>query len=327
MNKRLKYTVMAICMVLLIAFGYNKMTSKEETDKNVPTIGVLQFVSHPSLDLIYKGFVDELEKQGYKDKDTMKLNYQNAQADQSKLSTMSQQIISQKPDIVVGIATPAAQALANQTTDIPIMLGAISDPVGAGLVESREHPGGNITGVSHQAPVKQQIDLIQKILPEMKTLGIIYCSAEDNSIYQVEQFKQAAGDKFDIKTYAVPSTNEIAQMSQVMVGEVDAIYVPTDNIIANGYQTLVDTADKAKIPIFPSVDTMVQDGGLATVGINQYQLGVKTAQMTIDVLEGKSKPADTPVYTYTEGELILNKDKAKQLGITLPKEIIEEANK
>jgi len=327
MKKNIKYIVIGMCVALVGAFFYYNKEKSTATDKAIPTIGVLQFVSHPSLDLIYQGFVDELENQGYKDKETIHLNYQNAQADQSKLSSMSQQLISQKPDIVVGIATPAAQALANQTKDIPIMLGAISDPVGAGLVESREHPGGNITGVSHQAPVEEQIELIQNIMPGIKTLGIIYSSAEDNSIYQIENFKKSAGNKFDIKTYAVPSTNDIAQMSQVMVSEVDAVYVPTDNIIASGYQTLVDAADKANIPIFPSVDSMVADGGLATVGIDQYQLGVKTAQMTIDVLEGRSQPATTPVYTYKEGTLIINEEKAQKLGITIPQELKEEAKK
>jgi len=327
MKKSLKYTIICIAAILVGAFIYQTSTQNKQTNQKLPQIGVLQFVSHPSLDLIYKGFVEELEKEGYKDKETVILNYQNAQADQSKLSTMSQQLISQKPDILVGIATPAAQALANQTKDIPIILGAISDPVGAGLVQSKEKPGGNITGVSHQSPVKEQIDLIKTILPKAKTIGIIYCSAEDNSLYQVEQFKKAVGNQFNIKTYAVPSTNEIAKMSEVMVSEVDGVYIPTDNIIANGFQTLVGIADKAKIPLFPSVDTMVDEGGLATVGIDQYQLGVKTAQMTIDVLKGKAKPADTPVYTYTKGTLIVNEEKAKQLGISIPNELIEEAKK
>lgn len=327
MNKRLMYIMIGLCVMVICGIGYSHYTQQQRTSKELPTIGVLQFVSHPSLDLIREGFIEEMAKQGYKDNQTAHIMYQNAQGDQSKLSSMSQQLLSREPDILVGIATPAAQALANQTTSIPIMLGAISDPVGAGLVASREHPGGNITGVSHQAPVKQQIKLIKDILPEVKTVGVIYCSAEDNSIFQVEQFKKEVGDQFDIKTYVVPSTNEIAQMSHVMVSEVDAVYIPTDNIIANGYQTLVDIADKASIPLFPSVDTMVTDGGLATVGINQYQLGVKTAQMTVDVLEGNSDPSDTPVYTFTEGDLIINEEKAQKLGITIPETIKEEAKK
>lgn len=327
-NKRLKYTVYLIIAVLGVSFILdNKKTESKET-KNIPEIGVLQFVSHPSLDLIYKGFTEELERQGYKDKETIKINFQNGQADQSKLSSMSQQLISKKPDVLVGIATPAAQALANQTTDIPIILGAISDPKAAGLVKDNNHPGGNITGVSDQSPVKAQLELIKKIMPEIKTIGVMYSSAEDNSLSQVNRFKGVAEKEgIEVKTYAVPSTNEISQMTHVMTGEVEAIYTPTDNTIANGFQTIVSIADEKNIPIFPSVDTMVDEGGVATIGINQYELGVQTAKMVVNNLKGRMTPADTPIYTFDTGDLVINKEKAKKLGINIPESLMKESVK
>lgn len=327
-NKRLKYTVYTILVVLAVFFvmGYNKQEAKVE--KNIPTVGVLQFVSHPSLDLIYKGFVEEMARQGYKDKDTLTIDFQNGQADQSKLSSMSQQLISKKPDVLVGIATPAAQSLANQTKDIPIVLGAISDPKAAGLVKDNHHPGGNITGVSDQAPVEAQLKLMQQLLPNLKTIGIIYSSAEDNSLSQVNRFKEVAEKEgLTIKTYSVPSTNEISQMTHVMTGEVDAIYTPTDNTIANGFQTIVSIADDAKVPIFPSVDTMVEEGGVATIGINQYDLGVQTAKMVADILDKKITTKDTPIYTFDTGDLVINEEKAAKLGISIPDELKEEAKK
>ena len=327
-NKRLKYSVYLLVFILVGSFVMGMKKQETNTVKPIPKVGVLQFVSHPSLDLIYKGFVEELERQDYKDKETINIDFQNGQADQSKLSSMSQQLIGKKPDVLVGIATPAAQALANQTKDIPIILGAISDPKAAGLVESNNKPGGNITGVSDQSPVEAQLKLMKQLMPNIKTVGVIYSSAEDNSLSQVNRFKEIAEKEgIEVKTYAVPSTNEISQMTHVMTGEVEAIYTPTDNTIANGFQTIVSIADEANIPIFPSVDTMVEEGGVATIGINQYDLGVQTAKMVVGTLTGKIIPSDTPIYTFNTGDLVINEEKAQKLGITIPKELKEEAKK
>jgi putative ABC transport system substrate-binding protein len=292
----------------------------------LPTIGVLQFVSHPALDDIYKGMVDSLAKEGFKDGETANIVFQNGQADQSKLTSMSQHLINEKSDVLVGIATPAAQALANQTQEIPIVLGAISDPKSAGLVEDNNHPGGNITGVSDQSPVEAQLELVKEILPSSKKMGILYSSAEDNSAYQAEKITaEAKKSGFDVKSYPVPSTNEISQMMQVMSKEVDFVYLPTDNTMANAMQTIVDVANQYKIPVIPSVDTMVEQGGLATVGINQYELGVKTGEMVASILKGESKPATTPIYTFDSGDIIINQKQADFLNISINQSIKDKA--
>ena len=326
-NKKLMITIIALGLFLVGSFikDYNQNEKAVDT-KNLPTIGVLQFVSHPALDDIYQGMVDELAKQGFKDGETARIVFQNGQADQSKLTSMSQHLINEKSDILVGIATPAAQALANQTSDIPIILGAISDPESAGLVADNNHPGANITGVSDQSPVNAQLELVETILPEKKKMGILYSSAEDNSAYQVEKITKEASEKgFDVKGYAVPSTNEISQMMQVMSKEVDFVYIPTDNTMANAMQTIVDVANQYKIPVIPSVDTMVEQGGLATVGINQYELGVQTGKMVADVLKGQSSPATTPIFTFDTGDTIINQKQAEFLGITIKEELLEKA--
>jgi putative ABC transport system substrate-binding protein len=317
----------AVLVILVFLAGSFFVDAKQQTKAQLPTVGVLQFVSHPALDQIYKGIQAGLKESGYEDGKNMRIVFQNGQADQSKLTTMSQQLVQEKKaDVLIGIATPAAQALANQTTKTPIVLGAITDPLSAGLVKSNEKPGGNITGVSDKSPVDAQFDLAVSLLPKSKTVGILYASSEENSKYQVAEAKKAAeAKKLSVKTYAVPSSNEIAQTVQVMAGEVDFIYIPTDNTIANAMQTVVNEADKAKTPIVPSVDTMVEQGGLATVGINQFELGVKTGKMTADILEGRSKPASTPIYTFKTGDIIINQKQAKQLGITIPEKIASKA--
>ncbi|MBE9388002.1 tryptophan ABC transporter substrate-binding protein [Vagococcus salmoninarum] len=327
-NKGLISVIIIIGTVLVGSFIFekNKMAEKAEGQAKIMTVGVLQFVSHPALDEIYRGIQAGLAEEGYTDQDNLNIEFQNGQADQSKLNTMSQQLIDKKADVLVGIATPAAQALANNTKDIPIVLGAITDPKSANLVADNQRPGGNITGVSDQSPVDAQLALALKLLPDLKTIGVLYSSAEDNSAFQAEKLvSEAEKLGMTVKKYPVPSSNEISQMVQVMSSEVDAIYLPTDNVIANAMQIVVDIANKNDVPIIPSVDTMVEQGGLATVGINQYELGLQTGRMVADILSGKSVPATTPIYTFTTGDIIINQKQADKLGIKIPADILEEA--
>jgi putative ABC transport system substrate-binding protein len=157
-------------------------------------------------------------------------------------------------------------------------------------------------------------------------MGILYSSAEDNSAYQAEKITaEAKKSGFDVKSYPVPSTNEISQMMQVMSKEVDFVYLPTDNTMANAMQTIVDVANQYKIPVIPSVDTMVEQGGLATVGINQYELGVKTGEMVASILKGESKPATTPIYTFDSGDIIINQKQADFLNISINQSIKDKA--
>lgn len=327
-NKGLISVIIIIGTVLVGSFIFekNKMAEKAEGQAKIMTVGVLQFVSHPALDEIYRGIQAGLAEEGYIDQDNLNIEFQNGQADQSKLNTMSQQLIDKKADVLVGIATPAAQALANNTKDIPIVLGAITDPKSANLVADNQRPGGNITGVSDQSPVDAQLALALKLLPDLKTIGVLYSSAEDNSAFQAEKLvSEAEKLGVTVKKYPVPSSNEISQMVQVMSSEVDAIYLPTDNVIANAMQIVVDIANKNDVPIIPSVDTMVEQGGLATVGINQYELGLQTGRMVADILSGKSVPATTPIYTFTTGDIIINQKQADKLGIKIPADILAEA--
>ncbi len=328
-NKGLIASVVVIIAVVIGFFIYQTMntpakTAKKAEDK-VQTVGILQFVSHPALDTITKGVKDALKEAGYKEGKNLKIVFQNGQADQSKLATMSQQLVDRKADVLVGVATPAAQSLANTTKDIPIVLGAVTDPVGAKLVASLDNPGGNVTGVSDQPPVASQIKLGKELLPDAKTVGMLYSSTEVNSKYQVnEASKTAESLGMAVKEYPVASTNEIAQTVQVMSQNVDFIYIPLDNTIANAMQAVVGEANKSKTPIITSVDTMVEQGGLATVGIDQYTLGKKTGQMVVQILKG-ADPSVTPVYTFKEGVTVLNEKQAEFLGIQIPDNLKKEA--
>ncbi|MGY3765106.1 tryptophan ABC transporter substrate-binding protein [Vagococcus vulneris] len=331
-SKRL-ITAVSIILIFLVGSFIKESRASEgrieaKKENKIPTVGILQFVSHPSLDQIRKGMIDEMADSGYKEGKTVNIDFQNGQADQSKLASMSQQLISKNPDVLVGIATPAAQALANQTKDIPLILGAVSDPVRAGLVKTLEKPKTNATGVSDIAPVDKQLDLVEKILPGKKVMGILTSSGEDNSKSYIERTTKIAEAKgFTVKSYTVPSSNEITQMVHSMAGQIDFLYIPNDNTIANAIDSVIAVTDQYKIPVIPSVDAMVKQGGLATIGSNQYKLGREVGKKVVGVLEGKINPADTSVEIFKEGDPSVNKEKAEELGITIPQDIINQANK
>jgi putative tryptophan/tyrosine transport system substrate-binding protein len=328
-SKTLMATTAVIALILVggffYAMGRRHTDGSDNHSQDVKRVGILQYVSHPALDQIHKGVVDALRQEGYVEGKNLEIIDQNGQGDQSKLATMSEQLVSKRPDAMVGIATPAAQALANASKDIPIVLGAVTDPVAAGLVNDMHHPGGNITGVSDQPPVQQEIELGKKLLPEARTVGMLYSSTEDNSKSQVATAEQAAQRLgLNVKKFAVPSSNEIAQTVQVMSDQCDFIYIPLDNTIANAMPTVTQETGKKHRAVITSVDTMVKQGGLAAVSVNQYQLGMETGKMAARVLNGE-KPADTPIYSFTTGDTVVNQDQSKSLGITLPSTIQTKA--
>ena len=324
-NKRLIGIIAALAVLVAGSLIYSSMNKPEaKNEKKVAKVGVLQFVSHPSLDLIYKGIQDGLAEEGYKD-GQIKIDFMNSEGDQSKVATMSKQLVANGNDLVVGIATPAAQGLASATKDLPVIMAAITDPIGANLVKDLKKPGGNITGVSDHNPAQQQVELIKALTPNVKTIGALYSSSEDNSKTQVEEFKAYAEKAgLTVETFAVPSTNEIASTVNVMTSKVDAIWVPIDNTIASAFSTVVLSNQSAKKPIYPSATAMVEAGGLASVVVDQHDLGVATGKMIAQVLKG-AKPADTPVNVFSTGKSVINKKLAQELGITIPESVLKEA--
>ncbi|MGT2799414.1 tryptophan ABC transporter substrate-binding protein [Streptococcus marmotae] len=325
-NKNLLATIAVLAVVVVggIFFSSKKETKKEVNQTDVAKVGVLQFVTHEALDEIYRGIQDGLAEEGFAG-DKINIDFMNSEGDQGKIATMSKQLVANGNQVVVGIATPAAQGLASATSDLPVVMGAITDPVGAKLVKSLEKPGANVTGVACPQPIGQQLELIKKLTPKAKTIGVLYSSNEDNSKLNVEKFTELAEKEgYTVLAYPVPSSNEIASTMAVMTSKVDAIWVPQDNAIASAFKTVVASNKESKVPIFPSADTMVKEGGLASVVVSQYGLGVSTGKMTAKLLKG-AKPAETPVDVVDQGAPIINKKVAAELGITIPEEIEKAA--
>jgi putative ABC transport system substrate-binding protein len=290
------------------------------------SIGLLQYTAHPSLDAIADGIIDTLAQNGYVNGDTVTLDFQNAQGDQSNLSSISNRFVANDANLMIGIATPAALSLANASSEIPIILGAITDPENVGLVESNEYPGGNITGVSDMTPIAQQLELIRELQPEADTLGIIYSSSEDNSILQGAMAEETAKNYgFEVVTRTVSSTNDVAQVSKQLVTEVDAIWTPNDNVIASAFPSLIENSNAARIPVYPAVDMMVAQGGLATLGLNQYEIGVETGKMVVQLIEGEIATASEPIRQAEKTDLIINYEAANLLDIPIPDSLQSEA--
>ena len=277
-------------------------------------IGVLQLVQHTALDAANEGFIAALDDAGI----AYEVDQQNASGDQSACQTVASKFANEKKDLILAIATPAAQAMVGAVEDTPVLITAVTDPAESGLVDTNEKPGANVTGTSDLTPVKEQIDLLKQLVPDARTIGVLYCSAESNSKIQADMAKEAiAAAGMESKEYTVSSSNEIQTVVQSMVGAVDAVYAPTDNVIAAGMATVGMVAGDNNLPVICGEAGMVQNGGLATYGIDYYQLGYMTGQQAVKILTEGASPADMPIeYLPAEKcELTVNEETAQTLGI------------
>lgn len=308
--------VVGILLTSLISLHQLKADKK----KDVFRIGISQFITHQSLDATREGFVDELAKQGYVEGKNIEIDLQNAQGEQRNLKTISQQL-AESSDVVLAIATPSAQSLANTTQTTPVIFSAVTDPVSAKLVESREHPGGNVTGTSDQSSdaILTQINLIKKVLPKAKTIGILYTQSEANSVVQKDEAKRLLEEKgFSVVEKTILDSNNVKAAAESLMAEVDMVFVPTDNIISSTMETVKQVSIKHKVPVFGGSTEMVAVGGLYNYGTNYEELGRQTARMLIRVLKGE-KPENIAVELPEKLELHTNQEMADALGIDISK--------
>lgn len=324
-----KYRILLVMLLaLMMALSSTGCQSADNTgsdqseEEKVFNIGIIQYMDHIALDSAKEGFVAALADNGYADGEKIVIDMQNAQGDQSNLSTISDRFVSNNVDLILAIATPAAQAVAGKTSDIPILGTAITDYVAARLVYSNEEPGGNVSGTTDMNPIKEQIDLLVKLVPDAKTVGVLYTSSEDNSILQAALAKEAI-EKLGM-TYVevtVTNSNDVQQAAQSIVGQCDAIYIPTDNVFASAMPVVHGVTSQSKTPVICGESGMVQTGGLATLGINYYDLGYQTGLMAVKILEGEAEPAAMPVESSTGFDFAINGTVADEIGIDIPADL------
>ncbi len=285
------------------------------------SIGITQIVAHPSLDASAQGFKDALADAGY----DVTYDEQNAQGDQSTAASIAGTFASADLDLILAIATPTAQSVVQAVTDVPILFTAVTDPVSADLVDSMEAPGGNATGTSDANPVMEQLELIKRLDPDAVTVGIVYSSGEVNSEVQVDWAKDAAADLgLEIVEAAVSTSAEVQQAAESL--DVDAFYVVTDNTVVSALESLIQVAEAKEILTVAAEGDSVARGTVATYGIDYYQLGYQTGEMAVRILRGEADPASMPVETQSELQLYLNLAAAERMGVTIPEDLLAEAD-
>lgn len=296
-----------------------------EADGESYKIGIAQYVSHPSLDATAQGIKDVLEESDH----DIEVEEQNAQADQATMNNVVGGFAGDGDlDAVVPIATPVAIAAATSIEDTPVVFSAVTDPVDAGLVPDWDTPGDNITGVSDMNPVDEQLQLILDVVGDVEVIGIPYSSAESNSVVQVEAAQDAAEELgFEIQEVAVTNTSEVAQGVESF-SDVDAIYVPTDNTVVSGLETVISYGIDNQIPVFAAESDSVERGTIGTYGLNYYEHGRQTGEMVLSLITGEAELADTPPSLADPDalEYTFNLDAAEQMGVEIPQDMIDEAN-
>lgn len=300
----------------LLLLGGCSNNKKSDSGQTVKHVGVLQVVQHPSLDKAYEGFKKGLKEEGYVEGKNLKIDYQNAQNSQDNLKSMSEKLVNEKSDLILGIATPAAQSVANATQDIPTVVTAVTDLKVAKLVNSDAKPGRNVTGTTDMVSIDKQIKLLLSIVPKAKTIGVMYNAGEANSKIQADLAIKAlkkAGVKVLVKT--ANTTNDVQQVTETLAGKVQGIYVPTDNTFASASSIIGKVVKEKKIPLVAGSTDQVKTGGLASIGIDYEKLGEQTGKMAAKILAGKAKPANMPVEKANELKLVVNHKMAKALGI------------
>ncbi len=324
---------MLLCTVLV--GGILAGCGKSSTDSNnggtassaVKNIGVIQLVQHDALDASNKGFVDGLKEKGYEEGKNIKIEQQNAQGEQANAQTIAKQFTDAKKDLIFAIATPAVQAAYNSTKDIPIIFTAVTDPVKAEVAKDWKSSGTNVTGTSDKVPVDKQIELLKKLLPNAKTVGVIYNTSETNSVTQVDELKAAADKQgLAVKEIGVTNVNEINQNLASALGQIDVLYTPTDNTVASGYALVGKLCLDKNVPIIGAEEAVVNKGGLASIGIDYYKLGKEAGYKAAEVLDGK-KPSDVEISTLSDMSFTINTDVVKKLNITLPADIESNCKK
>lgn len=318
----------ACVLAALAALGLPHLAQAQDAAPAQPVkavaVSVISIVEHPALDAIRDGVKEELEAAGYKG-DKLKWQYQSAQGNTGTAAQIARKYIGEKPDVIVAIATPSAQAVVAATKDIPVVYSGVTDPVAAQLVPGWEASGTNVTGVSDMLPLDGQADLIRRIVPAAKRVGMVYNPGEANSVVVVEEFKRILPAKgMELVEAAAPRTVDIPSAVRSLAGKVDVIYTNTDNNVVSAYESLAKAAGELKIPLVAADTDSVKRGAVAAMGQDYRGIGRQTGRIVLRILAGE-KPGAIPSETGKELDLSINLKAAEAQGVTLSEEMQKEA--
>ena len=295
--------------------------------QDMKTVAVSQIVEHPALDATRNGLLDGLKAAGFEEGKNLKFTFQTAQGNPAVAAQIARQFVGEAPDVMVGIATPTAQALAAATKDIPIVFTAVTDPVGAKLVASMDAPGGNVTGLSDMSPVEQHLALIVDLVPNAKSVGLVYNPGEANAVSLVNAVKQfAPSHHLEVIEATATKSSEIKSAAQVAASKADVLYAMTDNTVATAIEALIAAANEAGKPVVAGETSFVDSGAIAALGFDYYQIGYQTADYVVQILNG-GDPAKIPAKIAQGSDLVINPKAAGMLGITIPDMIAKDATR
>ena len=333
MKSKLKKSAVGVLIVMLVLAGLLAGCGSNEGNGGADnaaaddpaTVGIVQIVEHPSLDTIRESTLAQLAEEGFVDGENITVDYQSAQNEQANLKTICQKFAANNYDLIIAIATPSAQAALGETTEIPIVFSAVTDPVLAELVENPDAPGGNITGTSDAVSAEMIMNLAREITPDIKTIGAIYNTSEINSVSVIEDLKEyAEANGLTVVEAPVMNSSEVKQSATFLAGKADAVFAPIDNTVASTMPIISQTLIDAGVPFYVGADSMVNDGGLATYGINYTVLGQETGKMAAQVLNG-TDPGTIPVMTIKEVKIYINQNTADQIGVSFPEDVLDKA--
>ncbi len=316
----------ALSVTMMTACGKDDNASSgnsvENADKKY-NIGIVQMMEHSSLNTIRDSIKSRLDELGFKDGENCKIDCQQANGESTTITQILDQFKADEADIIVAITTPCAQLAAPYSTDIPVVFSAVTDPVAAGIVDSLDKPGGNITGTSDALEISKILDFALTSTPDLKTLGYLYNTGEDNSVSCLEKVKAYCKEKnIKLEIASVTNTSEIQEAITTLADKCDAVFSPNDNTVASAMGTVAQVMNKAKKPMYVGADSMVQDGGFATIGIQYNDLGIETANMVSSILKGEKKAGDIPVKVFNEDlSTFINKSTADAIGYKIPDEL------
>ena len=318
-------TIAAMSMGMLAGCGGGK-----EDEVQQYKVGLVQLMQHGALDLANEGMVAGLADNGFVEGENLVIDQQNAQGDQSNLQTIAQKFLADEVDLIMAIATPAAQVMAANTEEIPIVGTAITSFEGVGLVKSDAEPGVNVTGTNDMNPVREQVELLLQLAPDTKVIGTIYTAAEENSHIQIALLDEVAAKKgLTVEKRTIQTVNDIQQAAQSLVGVADALWLPTDNNVASAMPNVVGITDPAGIITITGEESMVAAGGTATYSFSYYNIGYNAGVMAAQILKGEADPATMPVQSPQAEDLtaVINTDAVAALGIEVPQDLLDSAKK
>lgn len=311
-------------LLLIVMLVITSFSCLADTIKNV---AITAIVEHPSLDQIRDGVKDELIASGFKLNENLQVQYRSAQGSSATAAQIARQFVAAKPDVIVAIATPSAQATVAATKQIPVVFAGITDPIAAKLIKNWEPTHNNVTGVSDYQEIGPQIEFMKKIVPNVKAVGYIYSPSEINSTVVLKNLQQQLSQQ-NISLIAVPAqrTADISTAANTLKGKVDLIYTTTDNNVVSAYESLVKFANENKIPLLASFPDAIERGAVAAYGMSYYDVGRQSGKLVVRVLNGEA-PGDITPEIGQALRLVVNIDAAKKQGIDLSADVIESAYK